>query len=890
MKNTLPPDNNQLLEDNRQVRKKVKQYNKKGRIKRVVAVLGVFVLLFTLNQLTFEADTLQRKATCGYTAHVHTRACEGEDGTLECGLEEHQHTDACYQQRPAEPEPTVIDEYVDLDGQVVLASPMEDAEIASDAVEASVSETTLELGDATSAEGDADNGLEVEYDLDALYDGEAVPDAPAQADDPGVSGEAPEGHAEGEYSVAGETLVFLSDVLKGTGISAADITAVGEIRDSAFVEDHISIEPVEGVKDEYVLKTVRSFDRIQLGIATEDAIETVWLTDGVAIAPADDAPTPETDETADETAEDGATEDGAEDVTAEGQPDEEDATVTDQIPNSNETEITETEQKQTEVGDLQTEVGAQDIGDEPAEDDQAEDAPAEGDQTEDAPDGDAPEGDEAATAGQSAAVMRRVSLDFTDYIAAETHAVYLYDEAMRAVLVNVSEIAEADGVAVSFADEAQADAPDEAAEETGEAPDGPAEAEGGAEPSAEVAGESIGVLIITGDGEYALNGAVYTVSGLALPLESASDGEGAITGEETGDGDAQADAADAPEDADAPEPESVSESILVGYKLEYDLAGAEQYPLSLRALMDRAEPIYEEREVTAEAGPVEDGGEVAETSADDGDAADDGNAADDGDAAAAEGTEAAAEGSDEAAEDAVEGDETAEEAVQAEAEDGDRAGSVEYDAAVLAVEAIGGDWLITPAADFERTVITVGMYEIALLNGRAAETYPAQTFEGATEYVTVRVEAPESAFPDGTTMRLEDVVDEATLDKLGEPVAEGFNEVQRVHAVDITFFDRDGVEIEPLLPISVAMGVRETAEDEQTTVVHMDSAGNAEVVEAASMTDGTAGRRYAGRSRSRRGDGPGNRRILHRGRLLDLRRGRQQDPGDEIPDVRRGIL
>ena len=62
----------------------------------------------------------------------------------------------------------------------------------------------------------------------------------------------------------------------------------------------------------------------------------------MAIAPADDAPTPETDETADAPAEDGATEDGAEDVTAEGQPDEEDATVTDQIPNSNETEITET--------------------------------------------------------------------------------------------------------------------------------------------------------------------------------------------------------------------------------------------------------------------------------------------------------------------------------------------------------------------------------------------------------------------------------------------------------------------------------------------------------------------------------------------------------------------
>ena len=810
---------NRLLEDNKQVQQKVNKYAKKGRLRRVIAVLSAFVLLFTLNQLTFEADTLQRKETCGVEEHRHKKACKDDDGEIVCGQEEHVHTDACYQQRPVDPEPTVFDEFAEIDSQVVLASPMgeEDVSISSETVDGTVSETTMELGDDTDAsvEGDAsENSLEAEYDLDLRYEEEGseaaqTEDAGVSAEDAGVSEE-----GEREYAVDGETLVFLSDVLKGTGIAASDITAVSEIQDDSFVEDHLVIEPVEGVKDEFVLKTVKSYDRIQLGIVTDDAIETAWLTGGVAV-------------------------EVAADVTEDEQLSEENTTVTDQILNSNENAINETELKQTEVGNEETEVGdqteaaedeaaavedaqAEDATD--TEDVQAEDAADTEDvQAEDATDTEdgqaddisgAEDGQADGEAARQEGMLRRVRLDFSDYVATDTHTVYLFDEAMNAVLVSAAEIAGADGVvvAVEAAEEEEADG-EAASDEDGEAATdedaegGDAQADAPTEaPAAEVVGETIPVLIITGDGEYTLNGTVYAVAGLVLPGDDAADIE-----EELAD--------DAIPEEDETAEEAVDariESVLVGYGLTYDLAEAEDYPLSLRALMDMAEPVYEARE---DSEAEETSGEAASEASDAVEVSDD----------AAEGAEEVAEGGEEAVEAAAD---VEEEAVEGE--------GVDYDEALLAVEATDGDWLITPVADFDATTLHIDNITITLLNGRVIETYPAQTFDGATDYLTVHVEAPEGAFPEGTTMYLEDVVDEATLDKLGEPVNEGFTEVQRVHAVDITFRNRAGDEIEPLLPISVVMGVRETAEDEQTTVVHMDSEGNAEVVEAASMADAAA--------------------------------------------------
>ncbi len=117
-----------------------------------------------------------------------------------------------------------------------------------------------------------------------------------------------------------------------------------------------------------------------------------------------------------------------------------------------------------------------------------------------------------------------------------------------------------------------------------------------------------------------------------------------------------------------------------------------------------------------------------------------------------------------------------------------------------------------------------------------AALYPAQSFEAHAENVRVDVTAEVGAFPAGTEMRVSPVWDTDTLDGIAGTVAEDFVEVKKVLAVDIAFFNADGEEIEPLLPISVVMTVEEEIEENQdAVVVHMDDDGNAEVVEQSGL-------------------------------------------------------
>ena len=95
----------------------------------------------------------------------------------------------------------------------------------------------------------------------------------------------------------------------------------------------------------------------------------------------------------------------------------------------------------------------------------------------------------------------------------------------------------------------------------------------------------------------------------------------------------------------------------------------------------------------------------------------------------------------------------------------------------------------------------------------------------------VSVTAAEGAFPEGATMVVADVEDEQTLSDIEQTVGEDFVEVKRVHAVDITFYNAEGEEIEPLIPISVVMTVDEIEQQQDAVVVHVDSEGAAEVVE-----------------------------------------------------------
>ena len=112
-----------------------------------------------------------------------------------------------------------------------------------------------------------------------------------------------------------------------------------------------------------------------------------------------------------------------------------------------------------------------------------------------------------------------------------------------------------------------------------------------------------------------------------------------------------------------------------------------------------------------------------------------------------------------------------------------------------------------------------------------AALYPAQSFEGVAGKVHVSVTAEAGAFHAETEMRVSRVWDSETLGGIANAVTEDFVEVKKVMAVDIAFFNAEGEEIEPLLPISVVMTVEELEENQDAVVVHMDDDGNAELVE-----------------------------------------------------------
>lgn len=108
--------------------------------------------------------------------------------------------------------------------------------------------------------------------------------------------------------------------------------------------------------------------------------------------------------------------------------------------------------------------------------------------------------------------------------------------------------------------------------------------------------------------------------------------------------------------------------------------------------------------------------------------------------------------------------------------------------------------------------------------------YPAQAFEAHTLSTRVLVTADEGAFPAGTTMNVRPVLTKDTLAEIAGAVESDNCTVNRVHAVDITFYDAEGNEIEPLIPISVVMTVDELSSDD-AVVVHMDDAGNTQLLE-----------------------------------------------------------
>ncbi len=109
----------------------------------------------------------------------------------------------------------------------------------------------------------------------------------------------------------------------------------------------------------------------------------------------------------------------------------------------------------------------------------------------------------------------------------------------------------------------------------------------------------------------------------------------------------------------------------------------------------------------------------------------------------------------------------------------------------------------------------------------SAEEQKTVEFTGETDTMTVRVEAPEGAFPEGTSMEVSSIAAEDVMDAVTGAVD---GEVAHVDAVDIKFI-YNGEEIEPELPIRVFMTPVESAQEGTPKVVHVQDDGSAAEVD-----------------------------------------------------------
>ena len=715
-------------------------------IKRGLALLCALVLVFTMNTLKRDANTLERIPMCGYAEeHVHTPDCYDGDA-LVCGLAEHIHTDACYQEGPD----CADDMNVQLADAPVVDPDMEDVDLS----------------------------LSLSEDDFALVSDDVAPAQVASND----AGRQPKAFILGEGTMVSQIIDAL-----GLGVGLDGIIEAAAVENDPA---QVNVIGIEKIGSDYRIWALQDFARAQLALVVEGDILLVDLLDGVAVREEIE------DDTAVETAparEDirPVVEDSPVDEVVEGQIEavpapEAGAEVAGAQPDMDE---------QTEVGiQLEDEAPAEaealieDAG-APVGDDQGEETPAPSGDAEpadiEAAEPDAQAEEEAEPAGGEEAVKEEAEPAEDGETAEEEAAPAEAEETAE------EEAEPAEGVD-AVEEEAAPVEDEETAEEEAESAEGEEAVKEEAEPAED--GDTAEEEATPAEGEETAEEEPTEVEEQPAEDEAEIDGDPVDVEEAVEAPDESGESGEAP----AGEPADGGQAAWVA---TIDLAGVSDYPLSLNALLAEAMPAADGE---AEAAP-------------------------------------AAEGEAEAAPEAEDAGEAREEALA-------EAPVIEYDRELLDIEASGDDHLITPVASFESTVITVDngrRYALTLVNfalpevadeaeDEAGPEYPAQDFEGHTRYVTVTVSAPEGAFPEGTTMAVADVEDEKTLTDIEDTVSEEFVEVKRVHAVDITFTDAEGNEIEPLLPISVVMRVEEKEAQQEAVVVHVDDAGETEVVESQS--------------------------------------------------------
>ena len=238
------------------------------------------------------------------------------------------------------------------------------------------------------------------------------------------------------------------------------------------------------------------------------------------------------------------------------------------------------------------------------------------------------------------------------------------------------------------------------------------------------------------------------------------------------------------------------------------------------------EPVEEAEEDEADVEAVEEATEEAEEPAEEAveEAVEDEEAEEP--AAEVEEAEEPAEESEAVEEDEAEAEEPAEESEEEPAEEveaGEAEDTLIAEAAQAIIEDDGSE---APAEEAE---------EVA---EEAVEELPEEEVipEGPTSFApkrfgdtTVTVTAEPYTFPEGTTVTIEEVfLGRTQKAAIADAVEE---KVEIVKAYDITFFDADGSEVQPAIPVKVSIVSDAIAESDNLQVVHMENEKKAEVVD-----------------------------------------------------------
>ncbi len=96
--------------------------------------------------------------------------------------------------------------------------------------------------------------------------------------------------------------------------------------------------------------------------------------------------------------------------------------------------------------------------------------------------------------------------------------------------------------------------------------------------------------------------------------------------------------------------------------------------------------------------------------------------------------------------------------------------------------------------------------------------------------IKVYVQAPLEAFPEGTYMIVTPIGSDDVLDAVADTLDDDVK-VRKVQAVDITFYDKDGNQIEPACGIKVSLVSDLIKDSDNTQIVHIDDDGNVSIVE-----------------------------------------------------------